>query len=871
MTTPENMPDVKQVLRSFQNAASTSLHGPGPNSYPGGGGPGGGGGGIIGVMNKNKLDCHTKDDLYREVSFKKVLMFDSLKTKASYFSNDSYDSSCRRYVGQLEAESNNNNVNNISERQRQLPPPPPHPSGGVGGGFSSSLSRSSSASSSSPPTCETSQTTRLPSHVVAAAATTKEEPGEIMSLCSPSAGGGRRSDIVVVGECGVPSVCSTPSNCSGSSSSTRSSGGSCGNNGGGGGGGCPGSGGGSPWVEPGVFLAPAPFPPQPWPVLAAADKGSPGARGGRGGREETYLDGEPIACFNVGGEKRLCLPQILNTVLREFSLAQINTVCDELRIFCSRCTPWQLDALREAGVLPHTATSCGLITNTDAQRLTQALLHAHPTRAPAPAPSQPRPPQQQPQLRVYHTCFGKCKGLVWEELYNSGEAACIECEECHGLYQPTRFVCHAHRALENQTIHWGFESDNWRTYLLLAKDQRIPLDRAEAQLKAFKNKFDPLIVATHKRKQDGVEVKEELPKKVRAEEIVGSTLSSSPSSLVAVPSSVPPPPPHPYSAVYDPVLWRHYALANWTNTPLLTRDGKPLPPPPLGFVRDSVPAELPPYLSKGPPVLADPGRVVPLSDSQKFERHYQPNVALAPPKVRDKAAREALSNKEYSPKRILHDAHNEKLALITFEKGIDVDFSKENSSMLSGIPLPSSPISLPVDRSTISHQHHQHRKICSPDTSGRHPELELSTTDSDTDSVTSVNNHNETVEEAEGLLRGWSDRAAAAKVAKLVADLVARVTIQEHQIAALKQRKDAQMQDHNQTVSTLRNQLLTVTRNKDEQIREKVCVMEGELRALRDELCPRPSLSVITPTTPIKPEPSDIDIKTEPIDITDTC
>lgn len=45
---------------------------------------------------------------------------------------------------------------------------------------------------------------------------------------------------------------------------------------------------------------------------------------------------------------------------------------------------------------------------------------------------------------------------------------------------------------------------------------------------------------------------------------------------------------------------------------------------------------VPPYLSQGPPVLADPGRVVPLSDSQKFERHYQPNVALAPPKVRDK-------------------------------------------------------------------------------------------------------------------------------------------------------------------------------------------------------------------------------------------
>ncbi|ROT70422.1 putative ski oncogene-like [Penaeus vannamei] len=239
----------------------------------------------------------------------------------------------------------------------------------------------------------------------------------------------------------------------------------------------PSAGFGGSWVEPGVFLAPAPFPPQPWPVLAAADKGSPGSSRGC---EETLLDGEPIACFNVGGERRLCLPQILNTVLREFSLWQINNVCDELRIFCSRSTPSQLDALRVAGVLPHTATSCGLITHTDAQRLTQALLYAHPSRSPAPAPAQSQ--QASPQLRVYHTCFGKCKGLVWDDLYASASAACIECEECHGLFPPARFVCHAHRSLENQTIHWGFDAENWRTYLLLVPLKALAL-KAEEQVR----------------------------------------------------------------------------------------------------------------------------------------------------------------------------------------------------------------------------------------------------------------------------------------------------------------------------------------------------------------------------------------------------
>lgn len=32
-----------------------------------------------------------------------------------------------------------------------------------------------------------------------------------------------------------------------------------------------------------------------------------------------------------------------------------------------------------------------------------------------------------------------------------------------------------------------------------------------------------------------------------------------------------------------------------------------------------------------PPVLQNPERVVPLSDSERFERSFQPNVALAPP------------------------------------------------------------------------------------------------------------------------------------------------------------------------------------------------------------------------------------------------
>ena len=39
---------------------------------------------------------------------------------------------------------------------------------------------------------------------------------------------------------------------------------------------------------------------------------------------------------------------------------------------------------------------------------------------------------------------------------------------------------------------------------------------------------------------------------------------------------------------------------------------------------------VPAYLSRGPPVLQHPERVVPLSECERFEPHFQPNVALAP-------------------------------------------------------------------------------------------------------------------------------------------------------------------------------------------------------------------------------------------------
>ena len=219
---------------------------------------------------------------------------------------------------------------------------------------------------------------------------------------------------------------------------------------------------------------PPPFPIQQMPVFTPVDTPS------KSEKINTLLEGEPIACFVVGGEKRLCLPQILNTVLRDFSLQQINTVCDELHIFCSRCNPEQLSTLKCTGILPLNAPSCGLITKTDAERLCHALLHRSPEKF-----TEPPTPES---FKVYHECFGKCKGIFSPELYSIPTAKCIQCFDCMGSFCPQTFVCHSHRALENRTCHWGFDSANWRSYLLLAKDQ----DGTKLQdvLEFIKGKFE---------------------------------------------------------------------------------------------------------------------------------------------------------------------------------------------------------------------------------------------------------------------------------------------------------------------------------------------------------------------------------------------
>lgn len=205
------------------------------------------------------------------------------------------------------------------------------------------------------------------------------------------------------------------------------------------------------------------------PVHAVSVMGAPQDRGSRvAERCETLLDGEKIACFDVGGEKRLCFPQVLHAVFQNVKLDEINRAMTDLHIHNSRCTSEQVEVLKVTGVLPVSSTSCGLITKSDAERLANFLVHS---RKPRPKILHKTPEIQKRAIPVKHRCFGGAKGYLYPNLYQSASSDCIECDDCKGVFPPDKFVLHSHQYRgERRACHWGFDSGNWRAYVHLHRE-----------------------------------------------------------------------------------------------------------------------------------------------------------------------------------------------------------------------------------------------------------------------------------------------------------------------------------------------------------------------------------------------------------------
>ncbi|BFG06669.1 uncharacterized protein DMAD_13631 [Drosophila madeirensis] len=70
------------------------------------------------------------------------------------------------------------------------------------------------------------------------------------------------------------------------------------------------------------------------------------------------LYGIPIVSLYIEGQERLCLAQISNTLLKQFSYNEIHNRRVALGITCVQCTPVQLEILRRAGAMPVRSARC---------------------------------------------------------------------------------------------------------------------------------------------------------------------------------------------------------------------------------------------------------------------------------------------------------------------------------------------------------------------------------------------------------------------------------------------------------------------------------------------------------------------------------
>ncbi|VDD81130.1 unnamed protein product [Mesocestoides corti] len=179
-----------------------------------------------------------------------------------------------------------------------------------------------------------------------------------------------------------------------------------------------------------------------------------------------YLFGEPLVCLVLNGEERLCLAQISNRLLRDYSYNEIHNRRVALGITCVQCTPRQLEVLRRVGAMPLSSRRCGTITKREAQRLVESFL-------------QQLPPPQLPEnfvFEVVHHCGWGCTGYFLPTRYNSSRAKCVQCSVCHTFFSPNKFIFHCHSATETgsqQQIskyrHPDAANFNaWRRHLFLA-------------------------------------------------------------------------------------------------------------------------------------------------------------------------------------------------------------------------------------------------------------------------------------------------------------------------------------------------------------------------------------------------------------------
>ncbi|XP_073475467.1 SKI family transcriptional corepressor 2 isoform X1 [Aquarana catesbeiana] len=173
---------------------------------------------------------------------------------------------------------------------------------------------------------------------------------------------------------------------------------------------------------------------------------------------QVILYGIPIVSLVIDGQERLCLAQISNTLLKNYSYNEIHNRRVALGITCVQCTPVQLEILRRAGAMPISSRRCGMITKREAERLCKSFLGEN------------RPPKLPDNFAfdVTHECAWGSRGNFIPARYNSSRAKCIKCTYCNMYFSPNKFIFHSHRTPEAKyTQPDAANFNSWRRHLKL--------------------------------------------------------------------------------------------------------------------------------------------------------------------------------------------------------------------------------------------------------------------------------------------------------------------------------------------------------------------------------------------------------------------
>lgn len=175
---------------------------------------------------------------------------------------------------------------------------------------------------------------------------------------------------------------------------------------------------------------------------------------------QVVLYGVPIVSLVIDNNERLCLAQISNTLLKNYSYNEIHNRRVALGITCVQCTPVQLEILRRAGAMPISSRRCGMITKREAERLCKSFLGEN------------NPPKLPDNFAfdVSHECAWGCRGNFIPARYNSSRAKCIKCSLCNMYFSPNKFIFHSHRTPESKYMQPDAANFNsWRRHLKLAE------------------------------------------------------------------------------------------------------------------------------------------------------------------------------------------------------------------------------------------------------------------------------------------------------------------------------------------------------------------------------------------------------------------